>query len=90
MKEIYHLLQNKSSHWFDIGRELGISLDARECLRNDLRYPSDRNRLEKVLSEWLSSTDQSLVTWKEFIRVLTDELNYMDIVDQTNTFLQNI
>ena len=40
--------------------------------------------------EWLSTTDQSLVTWEEFIRVLNDELNYMDIVDKTDTFLQNL
>ena len=72
-----------SSHWSDIGRELGISLDVRESLSNDLR-------LEKVLSEWLSTTDQSLVTWVEFIRALTDGLNYMEIAHQTNTFLQNI
>ena len=89
LNEVYKLLKGKASHWSDIGRELGISFDARESIRIE-RYPSDRERLEKVLSEWLSSTDQSLVMWEEFIRVLTDELNYMDIVDQTNTFLQNI
>ncbi len=90
LNEMYKLLKGKSSHWSDIGRELGISFDTRESLRNDCRYPSDCERLEKVLSEWLSTTDQSLVTWEEFIRVLTDGLNYMDIVHQTNAFLQNV
>ena len=90
LNEIYKLLKRKSSHWSDIGRELGISLDVRESLRNNLHYTSDHGRLEKILSEWLSTTDQSLVTWEEFIRVLTDGLNYMDIVDQASTFLQNV
>ncbi len=90
LNEVYKLLKGKSSHWSDIGMELDLSLDVRESLSNNLRYTSDHGRLEKVLSEWLSTTDQSLVTWEEFIRVLTDGLNYMDIVCQTNTFLQNI
>ena len=86
---MFKQLKGKASHWSGIGRELDISLDVRESIKNEC-YPSDRERLEKVLSEWLSTTDQSLVTWEEFIRVLTDELNYRDIVDKTNTFLQNI
>ena len=90
LNEVYKLLKGKSSHWSNIGRELGISFDARDSLRNDLHYTSDHGRLKKVLSEWLSTTDQSLVTWEEFIRVLTDGLKYKDIVCQTNTFLQNL
>ena len=90
LNELYKLLKGKSSHWSDIGRELGISFDVRESLRNDRHYTSDHYRLEEVLSEWLSTTDQSLVTWEEFIRVLTDELNYMDIVQHTKSFLQNL
>ena len=87
---MYKLLKGNSSHWSDIGREFGISLDDRESLSNNLHYTSDHGRLEKVLSEWLSTTDQSLVTWEEFIKVLTDELNYMDIAEKTDTFLQNL
>ena len=90
LNELYKLLKGKSSHWSDIGREFNISLDVRESIRNDLHYTSDHSRLEKVLSVWLSTTDQSLVTWEEFIRVLTDGLIYMDIVENTETFLQNI
>ncbi len=90
MNEIYRLLQKKSPHWFDIGREFDIPHHVRESIRNDLRYTSDHHRLEEVLNEWLSTTNQSLVTWEEFVRVLTERLNYMDTVHQTNTFLQNI
>ena len=90
LNEVYKLLKEKSSHWSDIGREFDISLDVRESIRNDLHYTSDHSRLEKVLNEWLSTTDQSLVTWEEFIRVLTDGLNYMDMVEKTETILQNI
>ena len=88
LNEVFDLLKEKSSHWSHIGRELGISFDARESLKIDCRYPSDRDRLEKVLSEWLSTIDESLVTWEEFIRVLTDD--HKDIVRQTKAFLQNI
>ena len=90
LSEVYKLLKEKSSHWSYIGRELGISLDVRESLSHSVHYTSDLVCLEKVLSEWLSTTDQSLVTWEEFIRVLTDGLNYMDIVEKTDTFLQNL
>ena len=83
-------MEEKSPNWFDIGRGFGLPLHVRESIRNDLRYTSDLHRLEKVLSEWLSTNDQSLVMWKEFIRVLTDELKYMDVAHQTNTFLQKL
>ena len=90
LNEVLDLLKAKSPDWFDIGREFGIPHDVRKSMRNDLRYTSDHHRLEDVLSEWLSTTDQSLVTWEEFIKVLTDRLNYMDIVGKTNTFLRNL
>ena len=95
LNEVVGLLKEKSPHWFDIGSELGVPHHVRKSIRNDLRYTSDHHRLEEVLSEWLSTTDQSLadqslVTWKEFIRVLTDGLNYMDVVEKTKTFLQNL
>ncbi len=90
LSEVYKLLKGKSSQWTDIGREFDIPLDFRESLSNNLHYTSDLGRLEKVLNEWLSTTNQSLVTWEEFIRVLTDRLKYMDIVDNTYTFLQTL
>ena len=90
LSEVYQLLKGKSSHWSDIGREFDIPLDVRESLSNNLHYTSDLARLEMVLNEWLSTTDQSLVTWEEFIRVLSDRLKYMDIVHNTNTFLQTL
>ncbi len=83
-------MEEKSPNWFDIGRGFGLPLHVRESIRNDLRYTSDLHRLEKVLDEWLSTNDQSLVTWEEFIRVLTDELRYMDVIHQTNTFLEKL
>ena len=90
LNEVVDLLKEKSPCWFDIGRELQVPLHIRESLGNNFRYTSDDGRLEKVLNEWLSTTDQSLVTWEEFIRVLTDGLKYMDIVEKTETFLQNL
>ncbi len=90
LNEVVDVLKEKSPYWFDIGSGLGVPLHIRESLSHNVHYTSDHGRLEKVLSEWLSTTNQSLVTWEEFIRVLTDGLNYMDIVDKTNTFLQNI
>ena len=90
LNEVFDLLKEKSPYWFDIGREFKVSLDVRESLSHRVHSTSDRSCLEKVLNEWLSTTDQSLVTWEEFIRVLTDGLKYMKIVDQTKTFLQNL
>ncbi len=87
LNEVFDLLKQKSPYWFDIGREFGIPRHVRVSIRNDLLNTSDHDRLEGVLSEWF---DQSLVTWEEFIRVLTERLKYMDIVRQTKAFLQNI
>ncbi len=88
LNEVFDLLKAKSPYWFDIGREFGIPYNVRISIRNDLHHTSDHDRLEEVLSEWLSTTDQSLVTWEEFIRVLTED--HKDIVRQTKAFLQNL
>ena len=82
--QLYKLLKNKSSRWSEIGGQLGVPLNTRESLRMNGSY-TDNNRLEMVLSEWLT-TDQSLVTWEEFIRVLT-ELEFMDIIEETKILL---
>ena len=83
LSEVARLLKEKSSSWSDIGEALGVPFDFRESLRNDLHYTSDFSRLEKVLNEWLTTSEQRKVTWEEFLRALKS-LNYNDIVDKTN------
>ena len=78
---MFRLLQEKSANWFEIGFEFDVSLDFRNSLKRDPSY-SDRARLEAILDEWLKTTDQSRVTWQEFIEVM-DCLKYADVIAQT-------
>ena len=82
LSEVTELLSDKSPWWSDIGAKLGVPFHVRESLRNDLHYTSDFSRLERVLYEWLTTSEQSKVTWGEFVRVLTG-LNYTDVVEET-------
>ena len=82
LSEVTELLSDKSPSWSDIGAKLGVPFPVRESLRNNLHYTSDFSRLERVLYEWLTTSEQSKVTWEEFVRVLT-RLNYTDVVEET-------
>ena len=87
LKEINGLLKEKSAEWHGIGGDFGVSFSDRQSIQtNVFLYPDDKRRLECVLDKWLQESDQSKVTWNEFIRVLK-ELKYEDIVKKTEDFL---
>ncbi len=86
LNNVYTLLKGKCADWDTIGRALGVSLDKRKSLEKNGSYDNSR-RLEEVLYIWLETSEQSNVTWEEFIRILKDELGYNDIVKKTEQFL---
>ncbi len=79
------LLREKSSRWYEIGAAFGVSLNDRESIKNTAGY--DNDRLQHMLNTWLETSEQSNVTWDEFIRILKDILGYNDIVKNTKDFL---
>ena len=85
LNEIFGLLKEKSSNWYEIGESLGVSRNDRESIKN--AQPYDKGRLENVLEKWLQESDQSKVTWDDFIQVLKDKLKYNDIVEKTKELL---
>ena len=87
VKQMFRLLRDKSANWFEIGLEFDVSLDFRNSLIHHPTY-SDRARLEAVLNEWSTTTDQCQVTWQEFIEVMRS-LKYADIIAKTKEFLQS-
>ena len=76
VKEVFSLLKGKSSEWDKIGRELEVSDNFREELRN--QSLTDESRLEKVLAKWVES-ECSEVSWDHLQRVLK-ELGYVHLV----------
>ena len=59
-------------------------MNTRKSLKRNGSY-DDNDRLEEILSEWLTTTsDQS---WDEFIKALI-ELDFIDVVKETKAFLK--
>ncbi len=87
LNNVYTLLKGKHADWNTIGRALGVSLDKRKSLEQNGSY--DSRRLEEVLYIWLETSEQSKVTWEEFIRVMKDE-EYNDVVNKTEELLRSL
>ena len=68
VNHVHRQLKGKSTNWFEIGRELGISLNDRENLRKRIDL-SNEARLEMVLLKWKESRC-SEVSWDTIIDVL--------------------
>ncbi len=89
LKDLFGLLKKKYDCWFEIGIAFGVDLAFRQSLKRDHGY-SDQSRLEIVLNEWLTSSDSSNITWQEFMRVLREDLEYNDIVKETEKFISEL
>ena len=87
VRQMFRLLREKSADWSEIGLEFGISLNFRKSAKRE-QSTSDSDRLEAVLNEWVTTTDQRKVTWREFIEVMHC-LKYADIIAKTKEFLQS-
>ncbi len=77
-------LKNKSAHWDDIGRELGVSRNEREALYNN---PNHRYCLETVLLIWLQQEGEAS-TWNQLLTALKS-LDYFDVVQDVINFINN-
>ncbi len=87
LKEMLRLLREKSSEWSEIGAAFEVSLNERRSTRND-KSLNDNDRLEYMLYTWLeTSSEQSNVTWEEFIRILKEDLEYHDVVEKIEELL---
>ncbi len=87
LKEMLGLLRKKYSRWYEIGAAFGVVLNKRESTRRNTAL-NDEECLQSMLNTWLQTSEQSNVTWDEFIRILKDVLEYHDIVNKTEVFLQ--
>lgn len=74
--EVFDRLKNKSSKWYDIGRELKVEKDYRDSLNHD--GSSIETKLENVLHKWKESRCSD-VTWKNLKKVLKN-LGYNDVL----------
>ena len=64
LKDVFSLLQEKSSKWDDIGRAFNVLFDDRDGFRTDVSL-SNETHLERVLNVWLE-TSRYTPTWLEF------------------------
>ena len=88
LKDVFSLLQEKSSKWDDIGRAFSVPFIDREKFRTDISL-SNKACLERVLHVWLETSCHIPVTWLEFKNVLmSDSLGFKDTARQVQTFLE--
>ena len=83
--DVFDVVRNISSSWFDIGSELHVPLNVREGLKKDMSL-SDEAKLEKILNEWIKF-ETSDVTWKCILKVL-QALRRRDIVREALNYLE--
>ena len=83
--DVFDVVRNISSSWFDIGSELHVPLNVREGLKKDLSL-SDEAKLEKIHNEWIKF-ETSDVTWKSILKVL-QALRRRDIVREALKYLE--
>ena len=82
--DVFDLVRNTSSSWFDIGSELHVPLNVREGLRKDISL-SDDAKLEKILNEWIKFETVD-VTWETILKAL-QALRRKDIMRETLQYL---
>ena len=83
--DVFEVVRNISSSWFDIGCELHVPLNIREGLKKDMSL-SNEAKLEKILNEWIKF-ETSDVTWKTILKAL-DALRRRDIVREALNYLE--
>ena len=89
LKDVFQLLRAKSAYWYDIGRELGVSLN--DCVyritKRSISYHNVQS-LETVLYKWLQRRGDSS-TWDQLMIALK-ELGYHDVVREIQAFLKTV
>ena len=84
--DVFHLIKDDiSASWFDVGEELGISLNDRQTLRRDVSL-SDNNRLESVLAIWVQQEKKD-VKWVVILEALK-ALQRKDLIRKVVRFLE--
>ena len=84
--DVFDVVRNISSSWFDIGSELHVPLNVREGFKKDMNL-SDEAKLEKILNEWIKC-ETSHVTWKTILKAL-QALRRRDIVREALNYLES-
>lgn len=84
--EFFHLLRTRSTHWDEIGRELGICLTYRVSLRSSITSGSlsDNNCLESILQQWVKQSNDPNTMWKHFEEAMM-RLQYNDVLEMMKT-----
>ena len=84
--DVFHLIKDDiSASWFDVGEELGISLNDRQTLMRDVSL-SNNNRLESVLVIWVQQEKKD-VKWVVILEALK-ALQRKDLVRKVIKFLE--
>ena len=84
--DVFHLIKDDiSASWFDVGEELGISLNDRQTLMRDVSL-SNNNRLESVLVIWVQQEKKD-VKWVVILEALK-ALQRNDLVRKVIKFLE--
>ena len=86
LTDVFDVVRNISSSWYDMGCELHVPLKVREGLMKDMSL-SDGAKLEKILNEWIKF-ETSAVTWKTIIKAL-EALRSRDIVREALKYLES-
>ena len=84
--DVFDVVRNISSSWFDIGCELHVPLNVRDGLKKDMGL-SDAAKLEKILNEWIKF-ETSAVTWNTILKAL-QTLRRRDIVREALKYLES-
>ena len=82
--EVFNLVKIISASWYELARELDISTNYRDSLKQDGGL-SDDTRLEKILEKWITSETKP-VTWEVIINAL-ESLERIDLVKKIKMYL---
>ena len=85
INDVFDLVKDISHLWYDLGRELGVSLDDRDTLRRDMSL-SEKGRLNSVLANWIRNETRE-VKWKVILEAL-EALERKDLVKKVIKYLE--
>ncbi len=82
--DVFSFLCPKVDEWNKIGREFGISIGERNCLKKDASL-SEEDRLENVIQLWIDKAESR--TWDELKECLK-RLKFIQILGNVQDFLE--
>ena len=85
ISDVFCFLRHKADEWNKIGRELGIFIGKRNCLKKDISL-SEEDRLENVIELWIEKAE-SRRTWDELKECL-ERLEFKQVLRNVQDFLK--